>query len=204
MVKVKKEAGAEQRILEAAKKVFMQKGLAGARMQDIADEAGINKAMLHYYFRSKDKLFEVIFKEAASNLFPKIVAIISEDISLFDKIRKFTKEYLEIVIENPYLPLFVLNEINKQSVNFYAKMFGSKPPDFSLLVKQIDSEVKKGIIKPISLVHLVMNMMSMCVFPFISKPMLQIVMHVDDLQFRYLMEQRKTGIANFIIDSIKK
>ena len=204
MVKVKKEAGAEQRILEAAKKVFMQKGLAGARMQDIADEAGINKAMLHYYFRSKDKLFEVIFKEAASALFPKIVAIISEDISLFDKIRKFTKEYLEIVIENPYLPLFVLNEINKQPVNFHAKMFGAKPPDFSLLVKQIDSEVKKGIIKPISPVHLIMNMMSMCVFPFISKPMLQIVMHVDDLQFRYLMEQRKTEIANFIIDSIKK
>ena len=204
MVKVKKEAGAEQRILEAAKKVFMQKGLAGARMQDIADEAGINKAMLHYYFRSKDKLFEVIFKEAASALFPKIVAIISEDISLFDKIRKFTKEYLEIVIENPYLPLFVLNEVNKQPVNFHAKMFAAKPPDFSLLVKQIDSEVKKGIIKPISPVHLVMNMMSMCVFPFISKPMLQIVMHMDDLQFRYLMDQRKTEIANFIIDSIKK
>jgi len=204
MVKTKKEAGAEQRILEAAKKVFMQKGLAGARMQDIADEAGINKAMLHYYFRSKDKLFEVIFKEAASSLFPKIVAIIAEDIPLFDKIRKFTKEYLEIVIENPYLPLFVLNEINKQPVNFHAKMFGNNPPDMNILVKQIEREVKKGIIKPISPAHLVMNMMSMCIFPFISKPMLQIVMHLDDLQFRYLMEQRKTEIASFIIDSIKK
>src|SRR5690349_8196144 len=114
MVKSKKEdLNTQQKILEAAKKVFHQKGLAGARMQDIADEAGINKALLHYYFRNKDMLFEMIFKDAAANLFPKVASIISEDLPLFEKIRKFTKEYLEVVIQNPYLPLFVLNEINK-------------------------------------------------------------------------------------------
>ena len=83
-------------------------------------------------------------------------------------------------------------------------MFGTKPPDMNILVKQIEQEVKKGIIKPISPAHLILNMLSMCVFPFIGKPLFQIVMHVDDLQFRYLMEQRKTEVANFIIDSIKK
>src|SRR2546425_901472 len=83
-----KEETTENKILQAAKKVFITKGLDGARMQDIADEAGINKALLHYYFRSKDKLFEVIFMEAATSLFPKIVSILDEDISLFDKLRK--------------------------------------------------------------------------------------------------------------------
>ena len=126
MVKKQKEVGAEQRILDAAKKVFMHKGLSGARMQDIADEAGINKAMLHYYFRSKDQLFEMIFKEAASSLFPKVIAIVAEDISLFDKIRKFTREYLDIVIENPYLPLFVLNEINRQPLKIPYKNVWNK------------------------------------------------------------------------------
>ena len=83
-------------------------------------------------------------------------------------------------------------------------MFGNKPPDMNMLVKQIEREVKKGVIKPVRPVHLIVNMVSMCVFPFIGKPMIQIVMKVDDLQFRYLMEQRKTEIADFIINSIKK
>jgi AcrR family transcriptional regulator len=199
-----KDLTAEQRILAAAKKVFMEKGLSGARMQDIANEAGINKALVHYYFRCKEKLFAVIFKEAASKLFPRIVAIVNEEIPLFDKIRNFTRQYLEVVIENPYLPMFVLNEMHKQPHAFHAKMFGNNPPDFSKLARQIDEEYQQGIIKAVNPAHLIMNMMSMCVFPFIGKPMIQEVMKIDDLQFRYLMEQRKTEIANFIIDSIKK
>src|SRR6185437_7301913 len=89
MVKNKKEKTAEEKILDAAKKVFVTKGMAGARMQDIADEAGINKALLHYYFRSKEKLFEMIFAEAAEKLFPKINAIFESDVPLFEKIERF-------------------------------------------------------------------------------------------------------------------
>ncbi len=98
----------------------------------------------------------------------------------------------------------MLNEIHKQPVGFFNKMFGGTPPDMSKLVIQIDKEIKKAIIKPISPMHLILNMVSMCIFPFIGKPMIQMVMHIDELQFRHLMEQRKTEIANFIIDSIKK
>ena len=104
MVK-KKDQSTEERILASAKKIFVEKGMAGARMQDIADDAGINKAMLHYYFRSKEKLFEVIFKEAAARLFPTIASILNSDLPLFEKIRRFTNDYLEIVIENPFLDL---------------------------------------------------------------------------------------------------
>jgi TetR/AcrR family transcriptional regulator len=203
MVK-RKDQTTEEKILAAAKKVFVVKGMAGARMQDIADHAGINKALLHYYFRSKEKLFEVIFKEAASRLFPKMNAILNSDIPLFDKIRRFAHDYIEIVIENPYLPLFVLNEINKQPHAFSKKMFGNNRPSIHKLAGQIEKEIKKGLIKPISPAHLIINMLSMCIFPFVGKPMIQLVMNIDELQFSNMMEQRKTMIGDFIIASIKK
>ncbi|MDE3143453.1 MAG: TetR/AcrR family transcriptional regulator [Bacteroidota bacterium] len=203
MVK-KKDQTTEEKILAAAKKVFVENGLAGARMQDIADKAGINKALLHYYFRSKEKLFEVIFKEATSKLFPRVTAIFSSDIPLFDIIRQFTSEYVEIVLENPYLPLFVLNEINKQPHAFSQKLFGNNRPPVHKLAEKIEKEIKKGLIKPISPAHLIINMLSMCVFPFVGKPMIQLMMNIDELQFRNMMEQRKTLIADFIIASIKK
>ena len=200
----KKDQSTEERILASAKKIFVEKGMAGARMQDIADDAGINKAMLHYYFRSKEKLFEVIFKEAATRLFPAISNILNSEMPLFDKIRRFTHDYLEIVIENPFLPLFVLNEINKRPQAFGKKIFGHNRPPIHILAEQIEQEIRKKTIKPVNPAHLVMNMMSMCVFPFVGKPMIQMIMNIDDTQFRNMMEERKTMIADFIIASIKK
>ena len=142
MVK-KKDQTTEEKILAAAKQVFVKKGMTGARMQDIADTAGINKALLHYYFRSKEKLFEVIFKEAATRLFPKINEILNSDLPLFDKIHQFTHDYVEMVIETPYLPLFVLNEINKQPHEFSKKMFGKNRPPVHKLAEQIEKAEKK-------------------------------------------------------------
>src|SRR5215203_3039208 len=100
----------EQKIITAAKKVFLAKGLAGARMQDIADEAGINKAMLHYYFRSKDKLFEQIFTEVAGAFLPKVIDIIESDKPIFKKIETFCDGYITHVMKTPYMPIFILNE----------------------------------------------------------------------------------------------
>ena len=195
----------EEKILAAAKKVFIAKGLAGARMQDIADEAGINKALLHYYFRSKDKLFEMIFTSAAQKLFPKINFIFESDLPLFEKIEQFCHEYLEVMIENPYLPAFLINEINQDPDKFIRKIWGKENlPRPKKFLEQIEREVKKGTIKKVSPVHLFMNLISMTVFPFIGKPMFRLNMQIDDAQFKVIMEQRKKEIPRFIIDSIKK
>jgi TetR/AcrR family transcriptional regulator len=205
MVKTKKDQTTEQVILEAAKKVFVRKGMAGARMQDIADEAGINKALLHYYFRNKEKLFEVIFMEAAEKLFPRINAIFNADQPLFEKIESFCEEYITVVSENPYLPLFVLNEINQDPEYFLQKVWaGRSKPNPAKFLEQIEKEVKKGTIKRISPLHLLMNLISMTIFPFVAKPMFQKNLGLDELQFRAVMEQRKKEIPKFIIDSIKK
>lgn len=205
MVKKIKEKSTEEKILAAAKKVFVSKGMAGARMQDIADEAGINKALLHYYFRSKEKLFDVVFTEAAQKLFPKINSIFESDAPLFSKIENFTEEYITVMSENPYLPLFVLNEISKDPETFLHKFWHkqglSRPQKF---LEQIEKEVKKGTIKRISPLHLLINLISMSIFPFIGKPMIQYAMGLDELQFRNIMQQRKKEVPKFIIDSIKK
>jgi TetR/AcrR family transcriptional regulator len=207
MVKKKKdkEKGAEERILEAACKVFTTKGMAGARMQDIADEAGINKALLHYYFRDKDKLFEVVFMEEAQKFFPKINAIFNSDAQLFEKIENFVNEYIDEMLENPYLPWFVLNEVNRDPDQFMYKIWGeSNLPKPAKFLEQIEREVKKGTIKRISPVHLLMNLLSMTIFPFVAKPMITRNMRMNELQFKEAMEQRRKEIPKFIIDAIKK
>jgi len=204
MVNKKNNDTSQGKILAAAKKVFLLKGMAGARMQDIADEAGINKAMLHYYYRDKEKLFETIFKEASHKFFPKISHIIESDIPLFEKIENFCREYIDLMLENAYLPLFVLNEVNKEPHRFREKFWKNRELLFTKFVGQIEIEIKKRKIKSVNPAHLFINMLSMCIFPFIAKPLWMISSGMDELQFRNFMEQRKTEIPKFIIESIKK
>lgn len=205
MVKIKKDNKTEERILDAARKVFVQNGMTGARMQDIANEAGINKALLHYYFRSKELLFEMIFMQAAAKLFPSINEIFTSDDPLFEKIEKFCDKYISVIAENPYLPLFVLNEINRNPVYFINKVWSGKSrPAPEKFLLQIEKEVKKGTIKRISPLQLLMNLISLTIFPFVAKPMLQKNLGLDELQFNSVMEQRKKEIPKFIIDAIRK
>lgn len=200
-----KQKTTEEKILAAAKKVFVSKGMLGARMQDIADEAGINKALLHYYFRSKEKLFEVIFIEASQKFFPKISFIFESDMRLFEKIEHICVEYINILSENPYLPLFILNEISRDPENFMDKVWNKQGfPTPQKFLAQIEKEIKKGTIKKISPLHLLINIISLCIFPFVGKAMIQSINGLDELQFRNIMIQRKKEVSKFIIDSIKK
>ncbi|MBP7557154.1 MAG: TetR/AcrR family transcriptional regulator [Chitinophagaceae bacterium] len=204
MDKSQKDTNTEQRILEAAKKVFVRKGMAGARMQDIADEAGINKALLHYYFRNKEKLFEMIFMEAASKLFPRINQLFTAELPLFEKIERFCHEYIDIVKSNPYLPLFVLNEINQNPGHFLQKYWkGEHKPNPSQLLNQIAEEVQRGTIRPIHPVNLMINLVSMTIFPFMAKPMLEANLGISADQFNDFIEQRKKEIPAFIISALR-
>lgn len=208
MVKKKEkqnDLGAEKKILAAARKVFVTKGMAGARMQDIANEAGINKALLHYYFRDKEKLFETIFLEEAQKFFPKINAIFESEIPLFEKIENFVQEYIDEMVENPYLPWFVLNEINRDPEQFLGRVWSKENmPKPARLLEQITQEVKAGRIKPVNPLQLLMNILSLTIFPFIGRPMLVRNLRLSDRQFREVMEERKKEVPRFIIESIRK
>jgi TetR/AcrR family transcriptional regulator len=201
---MKKDLSTEEKILTAAKKVFLTRGMDGARMQDIADEAGINKALLHYYFRSKDQLFEKIFLEVSSAFLPKIFAIIESESTLFEKIERFCDEYISQIMATPYVPIFILNEINRQPQAFLKKVFGANRPPIERLMPQIQKEIKAGTIKPIDPLQLLMNTLSLCIFPFLFSPMVQLVTGMDTKGFNALMEKRKKEVPKMIIDAIKK
>ena len=106
------EQDTERKIMEAAAKVFMQKGRLGASMQDIADEAGINRTLLHYYFRNKEKLFDTIFEKLFSKIFPAMVQALASDLPFLEKIEIFAETYANLLNENPFLPVFVFQEIS--------------------------------------------------------------------------------------------
>lgn len=197
------ERNTEEQIIAAAKKIFSAKGLAGARMQDIADEAGINKAMLHYYYRSKEKLFEIVFTEALDKLMHRMSNVINANLPLPEKIREIVKNYIEGLTENPHLPLFVLNELQQQP-ELLVKQFKTKPnfPNIQQFLMEIAVAGEKGIIKKISPIQLMLNVLSMCVFPFVAKPLLKGVTGIDEVQFKLLIEERKQFVADFILAAI--
>jgi len=203
--KVKKEEGAEQKIIAAAREIFLRKGMAGARMEEIAKAAGINKALLHYYFRSKEKLFEVIMSEAKMQMLSRLHPILGGDDSLFIKIEKFVESYINFVTENPLLPGFILHEITKNPEKLVNEISnGNKRPNLAKFFLHVESEVKRKNIIPIQPEQLFMNMLSMCVFPFIGRPMLKTVLNVNDKKFNQLLADRKKEIPVFIINAIKR
>jgi TetR/AcrR family transcriptional regulator len=204
MVNQEKDQNTEQKILAAAREVFIEKGMDGARMQDIADRAGMNKALLHYYFRNKEKLFEMVFMEQASQFLPRVGTIMMSDSPLFTKIEQFVEIYIDKLTENPFMPLFILNELNRQPESFILKIWGEKRPPVQMFAMQIVEEVKKGNINPIEPPQLIVNMVSMCIFPFVAKPMIKWVTQMDDEQFKQFIQKRKTEVARFIIDSLRK
>lgn len=203
MIQEKYSSDTENRILNAAKKVFIKNGLSGTRMQNIANEAKINKAMLHYYFRSKEKLFDAVFKYAFFKFVPKIEEILNSDKSIFEKIELTAEQYISALMRNQFIPLFVLHEINRNPKRLFELMqqVGINP---GMLVEQFQQEIKKGNIINISPEQLIINLLSLCVFPIAGRPLLQrVFFHNDKRQYKQFLESRKKEVPQFVINSIK-
>lgn len=195
----------EELIIEAAKKIFVQRGLAGARMQDIADEAGINKAMLHYYYRSKEKLFEIVFNEALGKIIGRLGQIVIDpELPLEQKIRDLVESYITGVAETPYLPIFVINEINQRPDLLIQRMQSlSGFSNIMSFMKDVIEAGKRGEIKQVSPIQLFLNIVSMCIFPFAAKPLVQGVLQLDNVQFNLVIEERKKLVADVILAWLK-
>ncbi|PQJ69053.1 TetR/AcrR family transcriptional regulator [Polaribacter butkevichii] len=202
-MKNKKNENTESLILEAAKSIFQTKGMDGARMQEIADKAGINKAMLHYYYRNKQLLFEAVFKNAFSLLAPQLNTILNDDSTIEEKVINFSSNYISFIAEHPYLPNFIIQELNRNP-DFILKMKESNGfPNLEKFKKQVAVEVEKGAIRKVKAAQLFINILALNVFPFIGKPLIKSLISVDEEGFQQLIEERKTAVADFIINSIK-
>jgi len=190
------EITTEEKILKAAESIFLRDGYDGSRMQDIADEAGINKALLHYYFRSKDKLFEHVFDLKIGAFFPKADGIFDLEVSFIEKIGLLIEGYINLLRQNPYIPLFVLNTVNsKEKGDFIKKMPVGLMQKLAL---NYFVELQKGKVRSINPVQFIMSLMGMCVFPFLARPILLNAFDADHKAFDALMEQRIEELKLYI------
>jgi AcrR family transcriptional regulator len=197
------EKNTEEKIVQAAEKVFIEKGLAGARMQEIADEAGINKALLHYYYRSKEKLFEVVFKLAFKNFVPNLLKAFDGQEDFFTKIEHFVTTYLNLIEKNPHIPIFIINELSKNP-NRLVSLISYLNIDIQPIFDVIEEEIEKKTIKQIEPQELIINILSLCVFPIVAKPMVQTILFKgSESEYNTLMKKRKSSIAQFVISAIK-
>jgi TetR/AcrR family transcriptional regulator len=193
----------EEKIFEAATDVFVRKGMDGARMQDIASKAGINKALLHYYYRSKEKLFTTVFEMIARRLFKKFSPILDDTLTLKDKITFFFKEHITFLQENPALPGFVLNEVNRNPERIRKLLSGI---DFETLYLKLYAqhrhEFEKYNITKRTLPQFLVSMAAISVFPFAAKGILEGVLETQNIGFNEFIEERKSFAADFVINAM--
>jgi len=193
-----REPDTEKRILEASAKVFARKGKQGARMQDIADEAGINRTLLHYYFRSKDKLFDTVFEMVFARIFPAMTGIMSSELPFPERIELFIEAYTELLRENPFLPVFVFQEIYEDPDRLL-KLFMSKGFDPESTLAQLRSEISTAGLGDMDPRHLFANMMGMVLFPFIGRPIFQAIAFQGDKDaYEEFLEERTSHIPQFM------
>ncbi|HNP06351.1 MAG TPA: TetR/AcrR family transcriptional regulator [Cyclobacteriaceae bacterium] len=195
----------EELILNAAVKVFTRKGYAGARMEEIAKEAGINRALLHYYFRDKETMFNIIFETKFKEFFTGLFGAFQSDAPFFEKIKRIIDHEITVLSKHPDLARFVIMEIAQQPdrlIQFGQKLGLNPRMMLENFQKEIQQNVLEGKIRPIDGRQLLMNIISICIYPFVAKSIIKTMMQMDENTFLDLMGKRKKDAYEFIINAI--
>jgi len=198
-IKIEPDTSTEEKIKEAARKVFMQKGYAATRTRDIAEESGINLALLNYYFRSKEKLFNQVMLEKMQQFFGVLLPIINDpSTKLETKIELIVSSYIDMLSQNPDLPLFVLNEMKGHSEKIKKILPVQKITDKISFIKQLKE--KRPDINPL---HFLMNILGMTVFPFAAKPAFNLIAATNENELEAILKERKKLIPLWIKAMLK-
>lgn len=189
----------EAKIYEAARRIFILKGMDGARMQEIADEAGMNKALLHYYFRSKENLFKAVFRDIFTKFFLKVKDTLFSEIPAKEKMIVFIDNYIDLIQANPYVPHFIINEINRDPKVLKSLMLESGIEPQKLLEMFLHGDHTNNLSKPDPR-HIVVSILGMIIFPFAARPLLQMIYFNDDEKaYNHFLTERKEIIKNMIL-----
>jgi AcrR family transcriptional regulator len=194
-----------ERILNVARELFIRNGYKGASIRDIAAASETNVAMVNYYFHSKYNLFEIIFEDAFNRLQRKIFSILSSDLPFFELIETVIDSYYEMLTEYPQIPIFILNEVNQNPERLSERMRAIDPYGvFLQMSKRIKEEEAKGVIKETPPVDLLLNILSLCVFPFILKNLGSNVAKVSQKEYSEMLITHKKYVIQFVINALKK
>ena len=201
----------EQRILDAAHAVFVRRSTAGARMQEIAAEAGVNQALLHYYFRNKEQLARAAFERAARGFMPAVVEVIAGDGDLDDKVRRIIDLELRHLARAPYLPGYIIGEVThhpERAAQLIAAVTGLTPKVLGprvlgTLRRQIDARVKAGLMRPIAPESFIVNLMALCIFPFAVRPLIQAMLGMSDRGVGQFITRRHQDLPAFFLGALR-
>lgn len=198
------DSSTEDKIRAAAKTIFHRKGYAATRTRDIAEEADINLALLNYYFRSKEKLFNIIMMETLSGFVQKMALVLNDEkTNLKEKVEQIASGYIDTIIQEPEVPGFILSEI-KNNPNAMLKRLPVKAlVTESVFVNQYKEAIAQGKVAESNPLHFLMNLIGMVVFPFVAKPLLKAIGNMEDAQFNKLMQERKKMIPIWISGMVK-
>ncbi|MTH16130.1 TetR family transcriptional regulator [Flavobacterium sp. LC2016-01] len=195
----KKDTSTEEKIKTAAKTVFYKKGFTATRTRDIAEEAGLNLALLNYYFRSKAKLFEIIMSETFAGFIGSMKIILNdENTSLQQKVEIIADRYIDFITVEPEIPTFILTEIRNNPDGLLKRLPIKEIVNDSVFIKQFQELVEKKIITEPNPLHFLMNLLGLVVFPFIAKPIIMGSRNLQMEQFNHLMQERKKKIPLWI------
>jgi TetR/AcrR family transcriptional regulator len=195
---VSAEESTEEKILLAAEESFISEGFEGARMQSIANAAGINKAMLHYYFRSKEMLFEKVFDLKVKYFFPEISELFKQDMPFVEQMEEFVERYITFINQYPFIPFFIIRTIHSPSKVAFIKKLPFKKNMAELIFKSYTKDKELGRVKDVDIIQFTLSVLGMCIFPFISRPVLGFALGIEKEKFSELMIQRIPELKMYI------
>lgn len=198
-----KSKNTEQKIFDAATELFLEKGVDRTSVREIANKAGINLALMNYYFRSKENLFDAIFSMQVKKNTCKMIKIMDSDLELEEKIRSYVSAYIDMLIENPLLVSFVMAIVHRSQeritqMNAISSLYSS--PKFA---KQISDESAKGNIIPTNPTQLFVDMVSLITFPFAIKALIKARVGYGEAEFKAFLEDRKKRIPDLLLAYLK-
>lgn len=204
---IDKELSTEQTILKAAEAEFFEKGYGNTKTVAIAKRAGVSHSMLHYYFRTKEQLFQKIFKEKVGTIMQMFSGILEEDRPFTETIRLLVEIQFDFVVQNPQLPHFVLTEIisNEENRNWAIEtLYPQMAPIFNMTETMLNNEIAKGAVRPIIPRDLIMNIIYINISLFIAMPLLKEIFHINnDKALKKMLNERRESNVQFILNALK-
>lgn len=195
----------EEKIMEAAKEVFMKYGLYGARMQDIADSAGINKALLHYYFRNKEKLFDQVFEGALSKYFENMWIFSDKSIPVKERVLTYVEKIIDFLSEYPQMSMFIIKEISINPELFREKVMSLKKDKTSNLLAALNEGIENNEIAPIEPIVFMINLHSLCAYPFLASPIFKAIVNSNEMEWEDVQNQKlKQSVKEFVEFKLNK
>lgn len=196
----------EQKILDTAEDLFLDKGFAMTSTTEIAKKAGCNQALVHYYFRTKERLFESIFEKKLGPFIRSFLQICTEDISFEEKLARTIRAHYEVVSQNPRFPFLVLNELttNPSRIKSIKEMLGDAPVQaMKRFQAELDEEIRQGRIRPVTAFDLLLTMLSLNIAPFLYTPMMRDILDFSPADLQEILRKRIDENVTVILKSLK-